>query len=354
MLTLREIAERMEARYDGDGSIELIGPAEPKKADSNQLALALNEKYADALKSGNAIAALITEEINWKNIPLKGVIFAPNPRYALSKISKVFHEDMLLDACIHSSAIIDGNLLESDISIGPFSIVEKGASIGAGSRIGANCFIGENVKIGKKARIQNGVTIGKNIQIGDNFISQSNSVIGSDGFSYVSPGEKDILDARKAGSTRDLHAIKGYEKIESLGSISIEDNVEIGACVTIDRGTIDKTVIKEGTKIDNLVHIAHNVKLGKNCLICGQVGIAGSTIIGDRVVMAGQVGVGDNLSIGSDVIIAGKSGVSSNVPANRFMMGNPAMQMDKNIAAYKIFRRLPQLEKKIKAFLNKK
>ena len=354
MLTLREIADRMGAIYDGDGSIELIGPAEPEKADKNQLALALNEKYVDALKSGNAVAALITKKINWKNIPLKGVIFAPKPRYALSKVSKVFHDDSLIDSGIHSSAIIESNILESDVSIGPFTFVGKGVSVGAGSRIGANCFIGENAKIGKKARIENGVTIGKNVQIGDNFISQSNSVVGSDGFSYVSPGKSDILDARKSGSTRHLHEIQSYEKIESLGSISIEDNVEIGACVTIDRGTIDQTVVKEGTKIDNLVHIAHNVKLGKNCLICGQVGIAGSTIVGDRVVMAGQVGVGDNLSIGSDVIIAGKSGVSSNVPGNRFMMGNPAMQMDKNISAYKVFRRLPQLEKKIKAFLDKK
>ncbi len=354
MLTLKEIASRMKASYEGDGSIVLTGPAEPRMAGESELALAFNEKYVDDLKLGKASAAVIDKKTDWRKLPLKGVIFAPLPRYAMSKVSKVFYVDDFYDKGIHPSCIIDKSFRGQNISLGPFSVIGENVIIGDGARIGANSVIGDNVKIGKNARIQNGVKIGKNIQIGNNFISQSNSVIGSDGFSYVSPGGNDVVDARKSGSTKYLNEINFYEKIESLGSVLIEDDVEIGACVTIDRGTVAKTVIREGTKIDNLVHIGHNVKLGKNCLICGQVGIAGSTTVGDRVVMAGQVGVGDNLSIGSDVIIAGKSGVSSNIPGNRFMMGNPAIKMEQNISAYKVFRRLPRLEKKIKAFLEKK
>ena len=141
--------------------------------------------------------------------------------------------------------------------------------------------------------------------------------------------------------------IESYARIASLGSVLIGNQVEIGAGSTIDRGTIENTKIGNGTKIDNLVHLAHNVSIGNNCLLCGQVGIAGSATIGDRVVLGGQVGVADHISIGSDSIIAGKSGVSSNVPKGRFMMGNPAMKIENNIESYKLFRRLPRILKKI-------
>ena len=354
MLTLKEIAEEMGAEFEGDGSIKVIGPSEPRHASELHLAMALNNRYLGDLKLGKARAALLGERINWSDHNLSGVIIVPTPRYAMSKVSKIFHQDDLFFDGIHSSAVINSDLYSLDICVGPFSFIGKGVKIGKGSKIAANCIISDNVTIGDNARIQSGVKIGKNVSIGKNFISQANSVIGSDGFSYVSPGEVDVGDVRKSQSVEDLSHIKGYEKIESLGSVFIEDDVEIGACVAIDRGTIDKTIIKRGCKIDNLVHIAHNVKLGVSCLICGQVGIAGSTIVGDRVVMAGQVGVGDNLTIGSDVVIAGKSGVSSNIPEKQFMMGNPAMPMERSIDAYKAFRRLPRLEKRIKAFLESK
>ena len=354
MLTLKEIADKMDAELEGDSSLELMGPSEPRNASKFQLAMALNSQYIADLKLGQARAALVSERFNWSAYNLLGVIIAPSPRYAMSRISKVFFlDDYFLDG-IHASAIIESDVSQINVCVGPFSFIGKGVKVGEGSKIGANCIISDNVIIGENARIRSGVKIGKNVSIGKNFISQENSVIGSDGFSYVSPGKVDVGDVRKSQSVEHLSKIKGYEKIESLGSILIEDDVEIGACVAIDRGTIDKTVIKRGTKIDNLVHIAHNVKLGENCLICGQVGIAGSTIVGDRVVMAGQVGVGDNLTIGSDVVIAGKSGVSSNIPEKQFMMGNPAMSMKKNIDSYKAFRRLPRLEKRIKAFFESK
>ena len=142
--------------------------------------------------------------------------------------------------------------------------------------------------------------------------------------------------------------LNNYLKVESLGSVDIHNNVEIGANCCIDKGTISNTIIGEGTKIDNLVHIAHNVHLGRNCLICGQVGIAGSAKIGDRVVMGGQSGVGDNIEVGSDVILAGKTGLSVNAKSNQFLMGNPAMLKSRNIKSYMAFRRLPQLIKMLK------
>ena len=161
----------------------------------------------------------------------------------------------------------------------------------------------------------------------------SGTTIGADGFGIVT--DKGI-----------------NHKIPHTGTVIIKDNVSIGANCCIDRGTIKNTIIKSGTKLDNLVHIAHNVEIGYNCLICGQVGIAGSTLVGDNVVMGGQVGIADNLKIGNNSIMAGKTGVSANILPRKFMMGNPAMEMKKNIASYMALRRLPKLQTKIKQ-LNK-
>jgi len=187
------------------------------------------------------------------------------------------------------------------------------------------------------------------VQIGDGFIAQAGVVIGVDGFSYVTPKLGSVEEAKATGKITDASRTTGFVRINSLGSVVIGDRVEIGANTAIDRGTIANTSIGEGTKIDNLVHIGHNVTIGKHCLICGQVGIAGSTVVGDRVVLGGQVGVADHINIGSDVIAAGKSGISSNVPSGRVIMGSPAMRMDLNINAYKALRRLPRLVAKVAA-----
>ena len=201
---------------------------------------------------------------------------------------------------------------------------------------------------GNNSIIYSGARVFDNVKVGKNVICHSNVVIGSDGFSFVSDTREGIEKAMLSRSDEVHMKLNKYLKVESLGSVDIGDNVEIGANCCIDKGTISNTSIGKGTKLDNLVHIAHNVKIGENCLICGQVGIAGSAKIGDRVIMGGQSGVGDNIEVGSDVILAGKTGLSVNAKSNQFLMGNPAMRKSKNIASHMAFRRLPKLIKMLK------
>ena len=202
--------------------------------------------------------------------------------------------------------------------------------------------------IGNDALLYPGVRIGARVQIGDGFICQSNTVIGVDGF-FICDARNQVPSKRrkKTGQITASTRTDGFARINSLGTVVIGDNVEMGANCAIDRGTIENTTIGDGTKLDNLVHIGHNVTIGSTCLICGQVGIAGSSVLGDRIVLGGQVGVADHINIGSDVICAGKSGISSNVPPGRVMMGSPAMRMDLNVEAYKALRRLPRLVAKV-------
>jgi UDP-3-O-[3-hydroxymyristoyl] glucosamine N-acyltransferase len=185
--------------------------------------------------------------------------------------------------------------------------------------------------------------VGARVAIGARFIAQPGAVIGADGFSFVTPEPGAIEEVRRSLGDRGAARQSSYARIASLGSVRIGDDVEIGANSTIDRGTLSDTVIGDGTKVDNLVQIGHNVVIGRDCLICGQVGIAGSTVIGDRVVLAGQCGVADHLQVGDDVIAGAASIILSRVPAGRVVMGYPAMKMDANIEAYKALRRLPRL-----------
>ncbi len=348
MFTLKQISELLSMPFEGDGSLLISGPSEPKSATENQLALAMSNRFLEDLKIGAARVALLIEGTNWIDYGLDGALFIKRPRYAVARINSLFEESFVEWCGIHESAVISNSAkVSDDVSVGPFSVISSEAEIKRRSIIGTNVFIGKGVTIGEGALIHSGVKIGPNVKIGNGLICHSNAVIGSDGFSFVSPEGGGVEQARREQSLIGVGKIKHYVRIASLGSVVIGNDVEIGAGSIIDSGTIENTIVGNGTKIDNLVHLAHNVTIGDNCLLCGQVGIAGSAHIGNRVVLGGQVGVGDHVSIGCDSIIAGKSGVSSNVPKGRFMMGNPAMKIENNTASYKIFRRLPRILKKI-------
>jgi UDP-3-O-[3-hydroxymyristoyl] glucosamine N-acyltransferase len=186
------------------------------------------------------------------------------------------------------------------------------------------------------------VRIGARVRLGHRFIAQPGAVLGSDGFSFVTPTPGLVEEARATG-TISAREQQDYVRINSLGSVSVGDDVEVGANACIDRGTIADTVIGDGSKIDNQVQLGHNVKVGRGCLICGQAGVGGSTVIGDRVVLGGKAAVADHLTIGANSVITGNSGVASNVPPGRIMMGYPAVRMDQNVEIYKALRRLPRL-----------
>ncbi len=347
--TVEEIANSLAAQAVGDLSLRLNGPAQPEMARKNDLALAMNPTFLGALGSGGAQVAILPEGTDWQALGLKAAIFAPHPRYALSGVNQVFAHPVLAPSGIHATAIIDDSAEIGDgAAIGPFVTIGAGAKIGANARILSHASVAENASIGDDCLLYNGVRIGARVTIGDRFIAQPNAVVGGDGFSFVSP-EPGAVEAARAGAQPEAGAIPkhGYARTNSLGAVTIGDDVELGAGSTIDRGTIIDTKVGDGTKIDNLVMLGHNVQVGQHCLLCAQVGIGGSAVISDRVVLAGQVGVADNVTVGTNVVAAGKAGISSNVPPNRFIMGNPAIKAEANVESYKAYRRLPKLVAKV-------
>ncbi len=349
MLTLEDISNRIGGTLEGNPNLLVDGPSEPKVANKTQLALALNDQFIKDIRLGNAKAALFTKSVDWRELKLEGAIFLNERKSALHKVNKLFYKPQNEIKGVSSSAVVDKTAkIGKNVNIGPFTYVGSSCVIGDNVSIFSNVTILNNVTIDDSSVLYPGVKVFANVKIGKNVICNANTVIGSDGFSFVSDtggGIEKVMLARSDEVQMDLN---NYLKVESLGSVKIQNDVEIGANCCIDKGTISDTTIGEGTKMDNLVHIAHNVQIGKNCLICGQVGIAGSAKIGDRVVMGGQSGVGDNITVGSDVILAGKTGLSVNAKSNQFLMGNPAMLKSKNIKSYMTFRRLPQLIKMLK------
>jgi UDP-3-O-[3-hydroxymyristoyl] glucosamine N-acyltransferase len=348
--SIEQIAEALGAEARGDLSLVVTSVNEPQSATADELALAMEESYADAVQKSSAQAAILWEGADWEALGLKAAIFAPRSRYVLSGVTDFFEKKIDIAVGIHASSIIDPSAkMGKNPCIGPLVVIGADVEIGDNARIASHSSIAEGAVIGDDVLLYQGVRIGARVQIGNGFIGQSNTAIGVDGFSYVTPKPGAVEEARKTGAISSASRTAGFARINSLGSVIIGDRVEMGASCTIDRGTVANTTIGNGPKLDNLVHMAHNVTVGEHCLLCGQVGIAGSVVINDRVVLAGQCGVADHVTIGSDVIAAGKSGISSNVPPKRLIMGNPAVKMDANVESYKAIRRLPRLVAKVAA-----
>ena len=349
MISLAEIAEALDCKFQGNGDLVFSSLSEPMTAKENQLALAIDPEYMEQLTDTKAKAAIIGKNIDWHARGLEGVIVATNSKLVLAKVNNLFYLEHSKQREINKNSIIAKSvLIGSNPSIGPYVVISDNVEIGNNATLEAAVYIGKNVKIGNDCFIKSGTKIESNTSIGNGFICHQNVVLGSDGFSYTTKSGETIferLDTKQSGPNDTNN--KGFQRVDSLGGVLIEDNVEIGANSCVDKGTLKNTVIGSGSKLDNLVHIGHNVIVGKNCLICGQVGIAGSTKVGDNVIMGGQVGVADNLVIGENSVLAGKTGLSVNVPPQRFMMGNPAMEMSKNVESYKALRRLPRLQKKV-------
>lgn len=352
--TVGEIAKALGAEAAGDLSLKIDKPNEPATAGPNDLALAMEPAFAEALASGSARAAILYPGADWQGFGLEAAIFAPRSRYVMAGVSVVFERALKIAPGIHPSAVIEpGATLGENPSIGPFVHICADVKIGNNARIASHCSIGEGTIIGDDVMLHPGVRLGPFIEIGARFIAQSGAAIGGDGFSFVTPKPGAVEEARDTGKISEASKTTGFVRINSLGSVLIADDVEVGANSTIDRGTISNTTIGRGTKIDNGVVIGHNVKLGQFCLLCGQSGIAGSATVGDRVILGGQSGISDHLKVGADVILAGQTGVTSNVPPNRIMMGSPAMRMALNVESYKALRRLPRLMPRLQKLVSK-
>ncbi|AMY69081.1 UDP-3-O-(3-hydroxymyristoyl)glucosamine N-acyltransferase [Frigidibacter mobilis] len=342
--SIAALAAALGGRAEGDTGLTIHRAAEPAAAGPDDLALAMDPKYAAGLALGHARAAMLWEGADWQALGLAAAIFVPRPRLAMSGLTRTLDPGPALAPGIHPAAVIDPSAsIGIGAAIGPFVVIGPGAVIGPRARIASHVSIAEGARIGADALILQGARIGARVVIGDRFICHPNAVIGADGFSFVTPEKSGVEEIRQTLGEREQIRAQAWIRIHSLGTVEIGDDVEIGANAAIDRGTIRATSIGAGTKLDNLVHVGHNVQVGRDCLLCGQVGIAGSARIGDRVVLAGQCGVSDNIFVGDDVIAGGATKIFTNAPAGRVLLGSPALKMENHVEAWKNIRRLGRL-----------
>ncbi len=342
--TIEQIAQALGATALGDISIQIDSVAEPAEAQAHQLALAMKPDYAANLPQGRARAAMVWDGADWQALGLEAAIISPRPRFALAGLSAMMDLGQGWPQGIHPSAVVDDSAeLAAGVSVGPLAVIGAGVRIGAGTVIGPHCFIGTDARIGPDGFLREGVRVAARVRIGARFIAQPGAAIGGDGFSFVTPEVSGVERARQTLGDQGEVQQQSYARIHSLGSVTIGDDVELGANSCIDRGTVRDTRIGNGCKIDNLVQIGHNVVVGTDTLLCGQVGVGGSVVVGNNVVLAGQTGVADNIFIGDNAITGGGTKVLANVPAGRVMLGYPAMKMDSQMEVYKNLRRLKRL-----------
>lgn len=328
-MKLRDIASLLNGEVIGTpdaDDVEISGVSGIRSAREGDITFISAERYRRHLPECKASCVLVKEPIKGLNIAQLRV---SNPHLAFARLLGHFYVKPQKLLGISDNAIVsDKANIGKDVSIFPFSYISDNVSIGNGTIIYPYVFIGHNTAIGEDCVIYPNVVLRENVKIGNRVIVHSGSVIGSDGFGYVFEGGK-------------------HHKIPQVGGVIIEDDVEIGSNVSIDRATTENTIIGAGTKIDNLVQIGHNVMVGKNSIIVSQVGIGGSTEIGDYVTLAGQVGISDHVTIESGTLIGAQSGVMGHI-AKGVYSGSPIMPHREWLKTQVILAKLPELYKRIK------
>jgi UDP-3-O-[3-hydroxymyristoyl] glucosamine N-acyltransferase len=330
--TIAELASLTGAKaVEGACAAPITGIAALAEATAADLSFLGNAKYADAVATSKAGAILVP--VSFAGQPAAGQAFlrVDNPSYALALLCSVLEARLWPRpaAGIHASAVVASSAkVDSAAYVGPLCVIGEGAVIAAGAVLEARCHIGVQAKVGADCWLKSGVTIGDYCVLGARCRLQSGAVIGSDGFGYE-PVNGEI------------------RRIPQIGNVVLEDDVEVGANSTLDRARFSQTVVGRGTKIDNLVQIAHNVRIGRQCLITAQVGIAGSTTLGDHCVLGGQAGVAGHLTLGDRVKLGAQTGLFEDVPADGFMNGTPAVPFGLERRLVVLSRRLPDLFKKV-------
>ncbi len=323
-MRLKELANILGAELSGAGDTDITGVAGVREAAAGQITFIAGKNYLKELAQSKASAALVPTDIPDMHLPLLRV---KNPRLAFAQALELFYVKPYRPLGISDKAAIGSNVvIGKDPSIHPFAVIADNAMIGdrvtlyAGVHVGRGSTIGDDTIVYPNVSIRDGVSIGKRV------IIHSGASVGSDGFGFVTDGGK-------------------HHKIPQVGGVVIEDDVEIGANTTIDRATLGNTLIKRGTKIDNLVQVAHNVTIGEHCLIAGRVGIAGSCTIGDYVVLAGGVGVADHVTIGNGVIATANSGIIKDIPPGQVIGGYYSMHQKEWLKVQAVLPKLPGLRK---------
>ncbi len=327
--SLDRIAKLIRGVVVGDGATRITGMCGIREAKRGDLTFVANSRYLQLLDSTRASAAITSREVKRAPIP---IIQTENPSLAFAKLASLMSPDTQRHprGVSPKAVVAKGVKLGTGVAIQPFAVVEEGARIGDRTVVYAGCYVGRNAWVGNDCLIYPNVSIRENVEIGHRVIVHSGTVIGSDGFGFAT--------------------VKGtHHKIPQTGTVVIEDDVEIGAGVTIDRARFGKTVVGKGTKIDNLVQIAHNVVIGSNCIVVAQAGISGSTTLGNNVVLAGQAGLAGHITIGDNVMVGAQAGVTKSVPANSSVWGLPAKPLAKAKRVNAAMQRLPELYRRVEA-----
>jgi len=335
-ITVAQLAKRLEAELAGqvDGAgrqISAVGPVET--ADESEVTFVSDDKHKAALEGSRAGAVIVSERIEDLDKPQ---LIVKNVNSALIEALNVFAPELkAVTAGIDPTAKLAQDVkLNEGVFVGAGVVIDNGVEIGENSIIGSGSKIGENSKLGKNCRLDSNVVIYHNCRLGNNVVIQANSTVGSTGFGYS--------------------FIEGAHRlIPHNGGVVIEDFVEIGANCCIDRAKFGNTIIGAGTKIDNLVQIAHNVVIGKCCLIAAQAGISGSCKLGDGVVLGGQVGLADNIEIGDGVMVGAQSGVINNVPSGQQLAWTPAIERKEALRTIGLIMRLPKMAEQLKQLIKR-
>jgi UDP-3-O-[3-hydroxymyristoyl] glucosamine N-acyltransferase len=306
-MTLKELAARLDCPFEGDGGTDLKGVASPESAVPGDLIFIAQDKYLPYLASTRASAVVLSPGIDAGRLP---ALRSAHPQMTFVRGAEILHPPALPAPGIHPSAVIDPTArLGVGVSIGPLCVVGAEAEIGAGSVLYPNVTIYPKAKIGAACVLHAGVSLRAGVQVGSRVTLHNGVVIGADGFGYLRAED---------GS---------HVKIPQLGTVVIEDEVEVGANSTIDRGALGATIVRRGAKIDNLVIVAHNVEIGENAILVAQSGVAGSSKVGRGAILSGQVGVPDHVTIGDGAVAAAKTGITGNVPAGAFVSGSPHLDI---------------------------
>ena len=323
---LREIAALVDGELAGDGEIKISGLSNIPLSRAGDLTFAV-PPHLDEAKICAASAVLIPFDA--ENFP-KPAIKVADPRASFAKLLEMFTPKLEIPKGISPKAHIGADVkIADDVTIMPFAVVDNGAEIKSGAVIYPHVYIGQHVTIGEDTVIYSSATVREFCKIGKRCVIHSSAVIGADGFGFTT----------KNGV---------HSKMPQVGNVIVEDDVEIGAHVGIDRAAMGSTIIGHGTKIDNLVHIAHNCKIGANCLIVAQTGISGSVTVGDNVTFGGQVGTVGHITIGGNSVYAARSGISKNMPEGFFGCGFPIQSHSEWLRHQAALRKVPELIEKIR------